>query len=131
MHFRERFFPPSQSIWIRRVCAVAGWACVQFLWITLGFLFVARSIPEAHALLLRAFHWSVSHRFYSDLKVVLFYLSPFLIMETAQFVKKDRFFWFNWPKPLQLILTSLLIGFLLGNSGFSGGQAREFIYFAF
>lgn len=125
---RKHLLPKDPGFLLGKFLSFNGWAFVMIAWIVLGFLFVSHSVPDSWELAKRALGFTVSGRFRGDLVSSIYFLFPFLCIETISWLQDDKYFWFRWPLAARVALVTILVLFLGAN--YAGGS-NEFIYFAF
>ena len=122
-HFKKK------GKWVSNILGISGAMFTVSLWMLVGLIFVTPEIPDAlNSITLLFTDWSTSAHTLVDLKTVLYYIWPLVLMQIAQFYSKNLYVVLTWPYLIRLSVYSMLL-FLLITSGAEGGA--EFIYFQF
>jgi D-alanyl-lipoteichoic acid acyltransferase DltB (MBOAT superfamily) len=112
-----------------RLLVIAGTLFTFHLWLFIGAMFIANDVPHAIRMYQSIFtEHHLSERFYDDLALVMFYVSPILIYEAIQKYVNREVIFENIPVAYRIGIYTVLAALLLVNSAVS---QPEFIYFQF
>ncbi len=113
----------------RNVLGVIGAIFTFHLGMLVGQFFVTAEIQLGWNNIVILFSdWSISSYTLFDMKALLYYIWPLVLMQIAQAYSKNLYIVLTWPYLIRLAVYSILL-FLLITSGAEGGA--EFIYFQF
>ncbi|NQV49067.1 MAG: MBOAT family protein [Candidatus Marinimicrobia bacterium] len=111
------------------ILGVLGAITTLHLWMIVGQFFITPAVPVGfRSIMIILFDGSISSHTIIDLKTILFYAWPLILMQIAQFYTKNLNVIFSWPYPVRITIYGILL-FLLMTRGAEGGA--EFIYFQF